>query len=288
MGFLINTANLHPPRRRARIFRVAVCASLAAHAGLIALVLLLPRQAQTTEAPIEVSVLMDAVPEPPAPPPPRPEPRATPTDAPAPAAVVAARPAPPKAPQDSPPPPAEPPVPPATPPTATAPVAPEPAEATPDDSAGDVKADPTATDRNAERPLLVATAAGGASHRGGGPYRAVDGTGTGAGEGVPLSDARRRTLTDRYRDGLLRTQIAAHFRYPEEARELELVGQVIIAVTVQRDGRIISARVAGRCPHTVLCEDGMRTVRAAAPFPPIPTELGETLQVEVPFNYSFE
>ena len=35
------------------------------------------------------------------------------------------------------------------------------------------------------------------------------------------------------------------------------------------------------------CEDALRTVHAAAPFPPIPADLGETIEVDVPLRYAF-
>jgi outer membrane biosynthesis protein TonB len=57
----------------------------------------------------------------------------------------------------------------------------------------------------------------------------------------------------------------ARVRYPAQARELELAGQVVVRATM-----------------------GMRTVRATAPFPPPPADLGQTLQVDLPLNYALE
>ena len=86
---------------------------------------------------------------------------------------------------------------------------------------------------------------------------------------------------------MFRTRIQQNFRYPDAARELELTGQVVVQVTVDRHGRLLAARLAGRCPHALLCEDGLRTLRASAPFPPLPPGLGESVRIEVPLKYDF-
>ena len=102
------------------------------------------------------------------------------------------------------------------------------------------------------------------------------------------SEGQRRDLADRYRDDLLRTRIRDHFRYPAEARDLELTGRVVVQVTVDRNGRLLAARIAGSCPHRLLCDDGLRTVRASAPFPALPADLGDSLRIEIPLKYDFQ
>jgi protein TonB len=95
-------------------------------------------------------------------------------------------------------------------------------------------------------------------------------------------------MIGRYRDQL-RKRISGEFqRYPQEARELELEGQVVVQVTIDRAGRLRGARLSGACPHPMLCDDALRTIRAAAPFSPLPGELGESLQIEVPLRYDFQ
>jgi protein TonB len=86
----------------------------------------------------------------------------------------------------------------------------------------------------------------------------------------------------------MRTRIRDHFSYPAEARDLELTGRVVVQVTVDRNGRLLAARLAGSCPHQLLCEDGLRTVRAAAPFPALPVDLGDLLRFEIPLKYDFQ
>lgn len=113
------------------------------------------------------------------------------------------------------------------------------------------------------------------------------GTGTGQAQAAPsISGAQRRAMMDRYLKELFRTRIRT--RYPEEARELELSGNVVVQVTVDRGGRLVGARLNGACPHALLCQDALETVRAAAPFPPLPRDLGESLQIDVPIKYQFQ
>jgi protein TonB len=104
----------------------------------------------------------------------------------------------------------------------------------------------------------------------------------------PLTEVERRKLVDRYLQELLRTRIRDRFRYPAEARELELAGQVLVRLTLNKNGHLMAARLAGTCPHPLLCDDGIRTVRESAPFPSPPAELGDSLQIEIPLNYAFD
>jgi protein TonB len=118
---------------------------------------------------------------------------------------------------------------------------------------------------------------------------ALSGAGTGTGPAqlaAPISGAQRRAMMDRYLKELFRTRIRT--RYPEEARELELSGNVVVQVTVDRGGRLVGARLNGSCPHALLCQDALQTVRAAAPFPPLPRDLGDSLQIDVPIKYQFQ
>lgn len=270
-----------PPKPPSRVFRYAVGASVVAHGALMATVLLLPRSAQPTEVSIEVNVVSEPPVEVVAPPP---DPEQAPV-VPVRERLVLA-----KAAASAPPRRLEPPE------AANMPQSPQPppreepaAEAAPAAETPEPTAPATADDKGT---TLVATAPGGLSSPSGGARygRAGSGTvaGTGNGIGGVVNGPRRHTLIDGYRNELLRTRIAGHFHYPAEARELELTGQVMVAVTIRKDGHLLNVRLAGRCPHAILCNDGLRTIRASAPFPPIPDVLGDSLQIEVPFNYSFE
>lgn len=103
-----------------------------------------------------------------------------------------------------------------------------------------------------------------------------------------LTREQRQTLTSRYLQELFRSRIAARFRYPQEAEHLGLEGLVTLRVSIDRSGQLLGMRVQGDCPHAVLCDAALRTVRESVPFPPPPAELGGSIAVDVPFQYRLE
>jgi len=137
----------------------------------------------------------------------------------------------------------------------------------------------------------VTTAVAPAGLRGGGSSAGPPGptvpSGGRSGAG-PGGAVQHRATVDRYRTEGLGSRIREVFRYPSDARDLELAGRVLLSVAIARDGRLLEVRLAGRCPHAILCADGVRTIRAAAPFPPLPPALGDSIVVEVPLTYAFD
>lgn len=245
------------PAARPRTLSLGVCVSIGVHAALIVAAVAAPARSLFDDAPVTVEIVEPVLPPPvvaPAEPLP-PKPAVS-----RPVVVKRARPvdAPVPPPAEAPPPQAEP-----APPVASA---------------------PTTETTQDPRAVLVATAPPGAGISGGSPTGVLGGR---APVGV-ASEGQRRDLADRYRDDLLRTRIRDHFRYPAEARDLELTGRVVVQVTVDRSGRLLAARIAGSCPHRLLCDDGLRTVRASAPFPALPADLGDSLRIEIPLKYDFQ
>jgi len=245
------------PAARPRTLSLGLCVSIGVHAALIVAAVAAPARSLLDDAPVTVEIVDPVLPPPvvaPAEPPP-------PKTVTRPVVVKRAHPDAPIPPPAEAPPPAAPEAEP-SPPVASAPTT----ETTPDPHA-----------------VLVATAPAGAGI-------------TGGGSGVPggrapvgvASESLRRNLADRYRDDLLRTRIRDHFRYPAEAQDLELTGRVVVQVTIDRSGRLLAARIAGSCPHRLLCDDGLRTVRASAPFPALPADLGDSLRIEIPLKYDFQ
>jgi len=102
-----------------------------------------------------------------------------------------------------------------------------------------------------------------------------------------IDEARRQALLAAYAP-LVRARIAAAFRYPSEAQRLELEGSVLVVVRLDRSGRLLDARPTGACPHPVLCQAALATVRGAAPFPALPPELGAEIDITVPIAYRLE
>ncbi|HEY0710279.1 MAG TPA: TonB family protein, partial [Polyangia bacterium] len=103
-----------------------------------------------------------------------------------------------------------------------------------------------------------------------------------------LSASDVRALLARYTQEILRTRIAANLVYPPEAERVGAEGTVVVRVRVNSAGAVISAAVVGACAHELLCEDALRTVRAASPFPPPPPVLGALIDVSVPVTYRLE
>jgi protein TonB len=240
--------------------RLAVAVSVVVHAALVAGALAVPARASSDE-PIEIVVDVVAPPaEPapaPAPPPPPPAPIKLARSAHARPTLAAVAPPPPQAaPVDEPPPEA-------------------PAAAVPEEGneTGDIA-------------VPAGPAGKGAGTVPGSPNGVKGGTGAGLAPAAP-TEAQRKSLIDGYLADLFRSRIQQNFRYPDAARELELTGQVVVQVTIDRHGRLLGARLAGRCPHALLCEDGLRTLRASAPFPPLPPALGDSVRIEVPLKYDF-
>jgi periplasmic protein TonB len=103
-----------------------------------------------------------------------------------------------------------------------------------------------------------------------------------------LTREQRQSLTSRYLQELFRSRIATRFHYPEEAEHLGLEGLVTLRVSIDRSGQLLGLRVQGPCPHPLLCDAALRTVRESVPFPPPPAALGGSIAVDVPFQYRLE
>jgi protein TonB len=71
-----------------------------------------------------------------------------------------------------------------------------------------------------------------------------------------------------------RIERIGNLNYPDEARRLQLHGQLVLSVALSRDGSVKSIDVIQPSGHKLLDESAIRIVRLAAPFPPIPVEDG--------------
>ena len=67
---------------------------------------------------------------------------------------------------------------------------------------------------------------------------------------------------------------------------IHLEGEAVVAFTLDRAGRLLSARIAQTSGNKLLDRLALRTVRTAAPFPPPPIELtDEALHFSLAFNF---
>ncbi|MBM3543284.1 MAG: TonB family protein [Alphaproteobacteria bacterium] len=83
--------------------------------------------------------------------------------------------------------------------------------------------------------------------------------------------------------GKLRTHLEQHKINPRT----QLIGTAVVAFTVDASGEISSRRLSKSSGSKVLDEAAIASIERAAPFPPIPTELGRNhLEVSVPFKFT--
>jgi protein TonB len=86
-----------------------------------------------------------------------------------------------------------------------------------------------------------------------------------------------------------RARIVAHLSrfktYPEQARDRGIQGRNSVTLTIGRDGRVISAALAGASGHSMLDAATLAAVRRATPFPAMPDGSPPTLTVTIGLNY---
>lgn len=70
-----------------------------------------------------------------------------------------------------------------------------------------------------------------------------------------------------------RIEAVGNINYPDEARRLQMYGNVRMLVALQPTGRINEVRILQSSGHTVLDQAALNIVNLAAPFEPFPDEL---------------
>jgi len=103
-----------------------------------------------------------------------------------------------------------------------------------------------------------------------------------------LSDAERGRLLRDYLTQKVQPSVTRHFSYPQDMQRNGIEGIVMVRLTVAADGRLLDARVVGQCVEQGLCQASVATAREASPFPPPPPILGDTVKVDVRFEYHLE
>jgi periplasmic protein TonB len=73
------------------------------------------------------------------------------------------------------------------------------------------------------------------------------------------------------------TQLERNKRYPPEARSRRQSGEVLVAFTIDRQGRVVSSRIVRSSGVAALDKEMIAAVQRAQPFPPPPPNMpGET------------
>ena len=105
-------------------------------------------------------------------------------------------------------------------------------------------------------------------------------SGKGGGQGSSAVSARGYYST-------LAAWLARHKRYPEPARRRQEQGTVRVTFTIDRQGRLLSHRIAASSGHPLLDQEVKALVQRASPMPPIPAALGKSsLTITVPISFT--
>jgi protein TonB len=95
------------------------------------------------------------------------------------------------------------------------------------------------------------------------------------GQGVP--GAKVKSDLKNYHVGVEKA-VRALQHYPPAARRFGLEGRAVIAVQIDRAGKIVGKpRMVESTKHDILDEEAMRMIEAAAPFPPLPITYTESV-----------
>ena len=112
------------------------------------------------------------------------------------------------------------------------------------------------------------------------PPAAVSRPGVAGGKGVDLSAYL----------GQVNRVVAARRRYPPMAIEMQLEGDAVVSVRLNRDGSLANRpTIARSCGHEILDAEALRMVMASAPFPPLPAGyLSATAELQIPVRFRLE
>lgn len=90
--------------------------------------------------------------------------------------------------------------------------------------------------------------------------------------------------------GQVNRVVAARRRYPPMAIEMQLEGDAVVSVRLNRDGSLANRpTIARSCGHEILDAEALRMVTASAPFPPLPAGyLSATAELQIPVRFRLE
>lgn len=85
---------------------------------------------------------------------------------------------------------------------------------------------------------------------------------------------------------LIKEEIGSQWRYPSAAMDRLIEGKLILVFSLVRGGDLIGIDFLKPSGFSVLDEEAVRAVRAAAPFPPFPDHVNvKRLNIEASFDY---
>lgn len=84
-----------------------------------------------------------------------------------------------------------------------------------------------------------------------------------------------------------RVQRIGNLNYPEQARQRQLYGNLILTVVLNPDGSVAKAEIIQSSGYPLLDDAALRIVRLAAPFPPVPDKAGDYDQFNITRTWQF-
>jgi protein TonB len=94
--------------------------------------------------------------------------------------------------------------------------------------------------------------------------------------------------TNAWHKGIV-TQIDSHLAYPAAARARGQRGVVQVAFAIDRQGRVISSKVAHPSGYAALDQAALETLQKAQPFPPPPANLaGDSFPFTIPLRFRMQ
>lgn len=113
------------------------------------------------------------------------------------------------------------------------------------------------------------------------------GNGADALEGPPAPARARAELLALYVERV-RARVEQHREYPYLARRAKLEGTICLRVSIAASGGVIAVTPTCGASREPLLSAALNSVSSAAPFPPLPAELGARLTLEVPVVFQLD
>ncbi len=130
------------------------------------------------------------------------------------------------------------------------------------------------------------TATGTSSANGTGAGQQTSGGGGGGGSGKASGGGTKGRSANDYLERV-RSALARHKKYPDQARKLKQEGTVSISLHIARDGTVLGAQIAQASGFPLLDEAALQMARDASPLPRVPDDVdGESVRIALPISYS--
>jgi len=87
---------------------------------------------------------------------------------------------------------------------------------------------------------------------------------------------------------MLKERITQNWKYPQEAKENLIEGRLMVIFSLDRGGNMTQINITKTSGYTILDEEALRAVDAAAPFPSLPEHITVSrLNIKAAFDYQF-